>query len=182
MSNTFKIGVHVNNPALFLLSHLELAQEALAPFGADVEFHHYTGGTQTGLKLVDGTIDVGGTGATPPISDQAAGLDVVYVAHSDPRPAHGTLLVTPGRDVRDVGGPARAARRAGHRVVADAAARGRAGPRGRGVRGGRGGGVRAVVAGGAAGGRAGRVDRAGAGARPGGRVGRGGRAGPGFAT
>jgi sulfonate transport system substrate-binding protein len=102
MSNTLKIGVHVNNPALFLLSHLELAQEALAPFGTEVEFHHYTGGTQTGVKLVDGTIDVGGTGATPPISDQAAGLDVVYLAHSDPRPAHGTLLVAPGSDVRSV--------------------------------------------------------------------------------
>lgn len=100
--STIKIGVHANNPALFLLSHLDLAERALAPLGVDVEWHRYSGGTETGAKLADGTIDVGGTGATPPISDQANGLPVVYVAHSDPRPAHGTLLVTPDSDVKTV--------------------------------------------------------------------------------
>ncbi|HEY6761595.1 MAG TPA: ABC transporter substrate-binding protein [Baekduia sp.] len=100
--STIKIGVHANNPALFLLSHLDLAQRALAPLGVEVEWHRYTGGTETGRKLVDGVIDVGGTGATPPIVDQANGLPVVYLAHSDPRPAHGTLLVAPGSDVASV--------------------------------------------------------------------------------
>jgi sulfonate transport system substrate-binding protein len=93
MANTIKIGVHPNNPALFFLSHLDLI---------DAEWHRYSGGTTTGALLVDGTIDVGGTGATPPISDQASGKDVVYLAASDPRPAHGTLLVAPGSDVKDV--------------------------------------------------------------------------------
>ncbi|MCW2986718.1 MAG: hypothetical protein JWR63_4288 [Conexibacter sp.] len=91
--STLRIGVHPNNPALFLLSHLDLI---------DAEWHRYSGGTLTGTLLAGGTIDVGGTGATPPISDQAAGLPVVYVAHSDPRPAHGTLLVTPDSEVRSV--------------------------------------------------------------------------------
>jgi sulfonate transport system substrate-binding protein len=93
MSDTIRIGVHPNNPALFFLSHLDLV---------DAQWHRYTGGTTTGALLAEGTIDVGGTGATPPIADQAAGLPVVYLAHSDPRPAHGTLLVTPGSDVRTV--------------------------------------------------------------------------------
>lgn len=93
MGNTIKIGVHPNNPALFFLSHLDLI---------DAEWHRYSGGTTTGALLVDGTIDVGGTGATPPISDQASGKDVVYLAASDPRPAHGTLLVTPDSDVKGV--------------------------------------------------------------------------------
>jgi sulfonate transport system substrate-binding protein len=100
--STITIGVHANNPALFLLSHLDFADRALAPMGIEVLWHRYTGGTETGRKLVDGTIDVGGTGATPPIADQAAGLPVVYVAHSDPRPAHGTLLVAPDSDVKTV--------------------------------------------------------------------------------
>jgi sulfonate transport system substrate-binding protein len=91
--STIKIGVHSNNPALFFLSHLDLV---------DAEWHRYTGGTTTGALLADGTIDVGGTGATPPVSDQAEGLPVVYLAHSDPRPGHGTLLVTPDSDVREV--------------------------------------------------------------------------------
>src|SRR5690242_15598360 len=93
MSNPITIGVHPNNPALFFLSHLDLV---------DARWHRYTGGTTTGELLADGTIDVGGTGATPPIADQAAGLPVVYLAHSDPRPAHGTLLVTPDSEIQDV--------------------------------------------------------------------------------
>jgi len=93
MSDTITIGVHPNNPALFFLSHLDLV---------DARWHRYSGGTTTGALLADGTIDVGGTGATPPIADQAAGLPVVYLAHSDPRPAHGTLLVTPDSDVTGV--------------------------------------------------------------------------------
>jgi sulfonate transport system substrate-binding protein len=100
--STIKIGVHANNPALFLLSHLDLAERALAPLGVEVRWHRYTGGTETGVKLADGTIDIGGTGATPPLADQAAGRPIAYVAHSDPRPAHGTLLVTPDSDVRGV--------------------------------------------------------------------------------
>jgi sulfonate transport system substrate-binding protein len=100
--STLRIGVHANNPALFLLSHLDLAERALAPLGVEVAWHRYTRGPDTGRLLADGAIDVGGTGATPPISDQAAGLPVVYVAHSDPRPDHGTLLVAPDSDVREV--------------------------------------------------------------------------------
>jgi sulfonate transport system substrate-binding protein len=91
--STIKIGVHPNNPALFFLSHLDLI---------DAQWHRYSGGTTTGALLVDGTIDVGGTGATPPISDQASGKDIVYLAASDPRPAHGTLLVAPDGDVKRV--------------------------------------------------------------------------------
>lgn len=93
MGNTIKIGVHPNNPALFFLSHLDLIE---------AEWHRYSGGTTTGALLVDGTIDVGGTGATPPISDQASGKDVVYLGSSDPRPAHGTLLVALDSEVRSV--------------------------------------------------------------------------------
>jgi sulfonate transport system substrate-binding protein len=100
--STLRIGVHPNNPALLILSHLDLAEQALSPLGVEVVWHRYSGGTTTGALLADRTIDLGGTGATPPISDQVAGLPVVYVAHSDPRPSHGTLLVTPDSDVRAV--------------------------------------------------------------------------------
>jgi sulfonate transport system substrate-binding protein len=100
--STLRIGVHASNPALFLLSHLDLVEQALAPLGVEVQWHRYTRGPSTGRLLADGTIDAGGTGATPPINDQADGLPIVYVAHSAPRPNHGTLLVTPDSGVREV--------------------------------------------------------------------------------
>ncbi|SDG30483.1 sulfonate transport system substrate-binding protein [Sinosporangium album] len=87
---TIRIGVHANNPFLFLLSHLDhLLQGQDEP----IEVYRYTDGTRTGDLLAEGAFDIGGTGSTPPLSAQAAGLPVVYVAASAPRPGHGALLV-----------------------------------------------------------------------------------------
>lgn len=90
---TVTIGVHNSNPTLYYLSRLDHAAEELARVGETVAFHPYTDGVRTGRLLTEGVIDFGGTGSTPPVTAQAAGHDIVYVAVSAPRPEHGALLV-----------------------------------------------------------------------------------------
>ncbi|MFJ8542414.1 ABC transporter substrate-binding protein [Streptomyces sp. NPDC093586] len=101
---TVTIGVHASNPTLYYLSRLDVAAEELAAVGETAVFHHYTDGVRTGRLLTEGVIDFGGTGSTPPVTAQAAGHDIVYVAVSAPRPDHGALLVPEDSPVRDVAG------------------------------------------------------------------------------
>jgi len=92
-----RIGVHPSN------LHLTLAQHwpgAFAPLGA--QFVSYAEGRDTGRQLAEGHIDVGGTGSTPPIISQVAGLDVLYIAASAPRPANGGILVAKSSAIRGV--------------------------------------------------------------------------------
>ncbi|WP_405140609.1 ABC transporter substrate-binding protein [Sphaerisporangium sp. NBC_01403] len=87
---TIRIGVHNGNPSLFFLSRLD---HVLDTFEEPLELYFYADGTRTGELLAEGAIDFGGTGSTPPLTAQAAGLPIVYVAASAPRPGHGALLV-----------------------------------------------------------------------------------------
>ncbi|GAB2740615.1 ABC transporter substrate-binding protein [Kitasatospora kifunensis] len=90
---TITLGVHRSNPSLYYLSRLDYLEQELAKVGESGRFHHYSDGTRTGALLANATIDLGGTGSTPPITAQAAGHDLVYTAVSAPRPDHGALLV-----------------------------------------------------------------------------------------
>ncbi|MFI9119996.1 ABC transporter substrate-binding protein [Streptomyces bikiniensis] len=99
---TVVIGVHRSNPSLYHLSRLGYAEQELAALGETASWHPYTDGVRTGAYLADGTIDFGGTGSTPPVTAQAAGHDIVYVAVSAPRPGHGALLVPEDGPVRTV--------------------------------------------------------------------------------
>ncbi|HWK95476.1 MAG TPA: ABC transporter substrate-binding protein [Pseudolabrys sp.] len=83
-----RIGVHPSNLHLTLAQHWPDAFAALDP-----SFVFYPEGRETGRELLGGRIDIGGTGSTPPIVSQVAGLDVLYVAASAPRPANGGILV-----------------------------------------------------------------------------------------
>ncbi len=92
-----QIGVHPSN------LHLTLAQHWPGAFATlDAQFVTYTEGRDTGRLLAEGLIDVGGTGSTPPIISQVAGLDVLYVAASAPRPANGAILVAKNSAIRTV--------------------------------------------------------------------------------
>ncbi|MBL0932180.1 MAG: ABC transporter substrate-binding protein, partial [Alphaproteobacteria bacterium] len=97
-----RIGVHPNN------LHLTLAAKWPAGFeGVEPVYVPYAEGRETGRRLAAGEIDVGGTGSTPPIRDQAAGLDVRYLAASAPRPENGAIVVAPGSalaGIRDLAG------------------------------------------------------------------------------
>lgn len=94
-----RIGVHSSN------LHLMLARAwpgAFASFNA--RFVHYGDGRETAKLLAESEIDFGGTGSTPPITAEAAGLDVVYVAASAPRPANGGIFVRADSGIEDVEG------------------------------------------------------------------------------
>lgn len=85
---TLKIGVHPNN------LHLQIA--ALHWAGdtpVDVQFVPYAEGRETGRRLRDREIDLGGTGSTPPLIAQLAGVPLAYVAASAPRGSNGALVV-----------------------------------------------------------------------------------------
>lgn len=92
-----RIGVHPSNLHLTLASHWPDAFSALDP-----EFVFYPEGRDTGRELSEGCIDVGGTGSTPPIISQVAGLDVLYVAASATRPANGGVLVAKRSSIQSV--------------------------------------------------------------------------------
>ncbi|RCG23411.1 sulfonate ABC transporter substrate-binding protein [Sphaerisporangium album] len=93
---TIRIGVHNGNPSLFFLARLE---HVLDTFDEPLELYFYGDGTRTARLLAEGTIDIGGTGSTPPLIAQADGLPLVYVAASAPRPGHGALVTAvPGPD------------------------------------------------------------------------------------
>lgn len=89
-----RIGVHSSNLHLMLARAWPGAFEALNP-----RFVYYGDGRETASLLADGEIDFGGTGSTPPVSAEAAGLDVVYVAASAPRPANGGIFVRADSDI-----------------------------------------------------------------------------------
>lgn len=91
--NVIRVGVHPSNPSLFALRRKGFLTRLLAPLGAHVEWVDYPSGLTTLPLLAQDRIDVSGTGATPPITAQADGVDVVYIAASEPRPAHGKLVV-----------------------------------------------------------------------------------------
>ena len=88
-----KIGVHPNNHSLFLLRRTGVLESILEKQGATVAWVDYEDGARTPQRLASGEIDFGGTGSTPPLTGQASGIDLVYVAVSDPRPESGALVV-----------------------------------------------------------------------------------------
>jgi len=92
--------VHPSNHTLFITSHLPALRASLG----DVEWVRYRGGASAVHRLGAGEIEIGGTGGVPPVTGQAAGIDLVYLAASAPRPARGGLAVPRGSDVRDVAG------------------------------------------------------------------------------
>lgn len=94
---TLKIGFHPNNLHLTLASDWPGAFRTLRP-----EFVRYEEGRDTAQKLVEGAIDLGGTGSTPPIIAAVDGLQVVYAAASAPRPANGAILVKKGAGVQRI--------------------------------------------------------------------------------
>jgi sulfonate transport system substrate-binding protein len=99
---TLRVGVHPSNPSLFALRRKEILEEQLDPLGATVDWVDYPSGLETIGLFEEDRIDVSGTGATPPITLQAAGVPVVYIAASDPRPAHGKLVVRKDSDIDSV--------------------------------------------------------------------------------
>lgn len=106
---TIKIGFFPQNNTLWVLKHRGLIEEAL-PDIEWVDFNSLTNSrvdpraslpTWHGDHLFDGSYDIIGTGATPPIAAQGRGLDIVHLAASEPRTANGRLVVHADSDIHD---------------------------------------------------------------------------------
>jgi ABC-type nitrate/sulfonate/bicarbonate transport system substrate-binding protein len=94
-----RVGVHPNN------LHLTLAAGLLADglsLGIEAAMVPYAEGRSSAAMLAEGRIDVCGTGSTPPILAQMAGLPVAYLAASAPRPQNGGVLVAPASPIRGI--------------------------------------------------------------------------------
>ena len=108
---TTRVGYFPQNNSLFVLRHLGLLEQTLP----DVEWVDLrslgrgprvdpTRALPSGHSdhLFDGGYDFIGTGATPPITAQAKGHDIVYVAVSGPRLENGRLVTRADSGIRTV--------------------------------------------------------------------------------
>jgi len=92
MSKPLRIGVHANNPTLLVASRTGHVEKSVSSFGLAVEWHHIAGGARTVDLLGANIIQIGGTGSTPPLTAQARGIPLVYLASSSARPVGGIYV------------------------------------------------------------------------------------------
>ncbi|MCQ4272542.1 sulfonate ABC transporter substrate-binding protein [Pseudomonas kuykendallii] len=87
---------------LVLLKAKGTLEKRLAAQGIDVKWTEFPGGPQLLEGLNVGAIDFGVTGETPPVFAQAAGADLLYVAHEPPAPSSEAILVQKDSPIRSV--------------------------------------------------------------------------------
>ena len=87
---------------LVLLKARGTLEQRLAGQGFDVQWTEFPGGPQLLEGLNVGSIDFGVTGETPPVFAQAAGADLLYVAHEPPAPSGEAILVPKDSPIRSV--------------------------------------------------------------------------------
>ena len=91
-AETLRIG-YQKYGALVLLKAKGSLEKRLAEQGIEVQWTEFPGGPQLLEGLNVGSIDFGTTGEAPPIFAQAAGADLLYVAHEPPAPTSEAILV-----------------------------------------------------------------------------------------
>jgi len=97
-----RIGAHPSNTSLAVFGARPDTPAVLRASGVDADFFRYNSGNQTVPLFTAGALDLSGTGSTPPLHALAAGLDVVLLAVTPPRPDRGGLVVLHGSPVRDI--------------------------------------------------------------------------------
>lgn len=108
---TVRVGYFPQNNSLFVLAHLGLLEKTL-PDVEWVDLRSLDRGPSVDPTralpsshsdhLFDGGYDFIGTGATPPITAQAKGHDIVYVAVSQPRLENGRLVTLASSGIKTV--------------------------------------------------------------------------------
>ena len=91
-AETLRIG-YQKYGTLVLLKAKGSLEKRLAEQGIEVQWTELPGGPQLLEGLNVGSIDFGTTGEAPPIFAQAAGADLLYVAHEPPAPTSEAILV-----------------------------------------------------------------------------------------
>ncbi|MFD3299038.1 sulfonate ABC transporter substrate-binding protein [Aquipseudomonas alcaligenes] len=91
-AETLRIG-YQKYGTLVLLKAKGSLEKRMAEQGIEVQWTEFPGGPQLLEGLNVGSIDFGTTGEAPPIFAQAAGADLLYVAHEPPAPTSEAILV-----------------------------------------------------------------------------------------
>lgn len=87
---------------LVLLKARGTLEKRLAEQGVEVRWTEFPGGPQLLEGLNVGAIDFGVTGETPPVFAQAAGADLLYVAHEPPAPSGEAILLPKDSPIQSV--------------------------------------------------------------------------------
>ncbi|MDR6679202.1 ABC transporter substrate-binding protein [Pseudomonas oryzihabitans] len=90
---TIRIGSHPANLSLFILRRRQVLEALAAERDWQVQWLDYPEGRDSGEYLHREQVDFVGTGSTPPLHSQAAGVDLTYVAASASRTQGSALLV-----------------------------------------------------------------------------------------
>ncbi|WP_416421504.1 sulfonate ABC transporter substrate-binding protein [Pseudomonas sp. App30] len=100
-ADTLRIG-YQKYGTLVLLKARGSLEKRLAAQGVQVQWTEFPGGPQLLEGLNVGSIDFGVTGETPPVFAQAAGADLLYVAHEPPAPNSEAILVPKDSPIKSV--------------------------------------------------------------------------------
>lgn len=101
-AETLRIG-YQKYGTLVLLKAKGTLEKRLAEQGEEVKWTEFPGGPQLLEGLNVGSVDFGVTGETPPVFAQAAGADLLYVAHEPPAPTGEAILVPKDSPIKSVG-------------------------------------------------------------------------------
>ncbi|CAM3201628.1 aliphatic sulfonate ABC transporter substrate-binding protein [Ectopseudomonas mendocina] len=100
-AETLRIG-YQKYGTLVLLKAKGTLEKRLAGQGVEVKWTEFPGGPQLLEGLNVGSVDFGVTGETPPVFAQAAGADLLYVAHEPPAPSGEAILVPKDSPIKSV--------------------------------------------------------------------------------
>lgn len=98
---TLRIG-YQKYGTLVLLKERQALEERFADRNINVTWTEFPAGPQMLEALNVGSIDFGTVGETPPVFAQAAGADLVYVAHQPPAPQAEAILVQEDSPIQSV--------------------------------------------------------------------------------
>jgi len=97
--STLRVGYQKTG---ILLKNRGVLEKRLQPEGISVQWIDFPAGPQLLEALNVGSIDIGGTGESPPIFAQAAGASLVYVAGVAPSPASQAVLVPASSPIKAI--------------------------------------------------------------------------------
>ncbi|MFA5678575.1 MAG: sulfonate ABC transporter substrate-binding protein [Pseudomonas sp.] len=100
-ADTLRIGFQKYGTLTLLKTNGDLDRR-LAEQGVDVRWIEFPAGPQLLEGLNVGAVDFGSAGETPPVFAQAAGADLLYVAHEPPAPTSEAILVPKDSPIQSV--------------------------------------------------------------------------------
>lgn len=101
-TDVVRIGFQKGGGLALIMKKQGLLDRALAPKGVTVKWIEFPAGPQMLEALNAGSLDIGATGAPPPVFAQAAGADLVYVAAEPPPVTSEAIIVRPDSPIRSV--------------------------------------------------------------------------------